>query len=173
MRYLLLAVFAIFTFVPPAAAEPPQNFVLRAAPVPVPELQFTDSGGQPRTLADFRGKLVLLNVWATWCLSCRKEMPMLDRLQAELGGPYFEVVTLSIDRGGPEVVKRFYAESGIQHLAIHIDTSNKVSPALAIAGLPTTLLIDREGQELGRLIGPAEWNAPDMVAFLKSIIVPK
>ncbi|CAN7569168.1 TlpA family protein disulfide reductase [Phyllobacterium sp. LjRoot231] len=155
------------------AADPPQNFVVRDAPVPVPELQFTDGEGRPRTLDDFRGKVVLLNVWATWCLPCRKEMPTLDRLQASLGGPDFEVVTLSIDRGGTEVVRKFYAEIGIQHLTIHIDTSGKAGFVLATAGLPTTLLIDRQGQELGRLVGPAEWDAPDMVAFLTSIIAQK
>jgi thiol-disulfide isomerase/thioredoxin len=173
MKYLLLAVFATFTLLMPAAAGSSQNFVLRDSPASVPELRFTNGAGQPRTLVDFRGKVVLLNVWATWCLSCRTEMPALDRLQAELGGPNFEVVTLSIDRSGPEIVKKFYAESGIQHLAIHIDPSNKVGPALAMAGLPTTLLIDRQGQELGRLIGPAAWDAPDMIAFLKSIIAQK
>lgn len=100
-------------------------------------------------------------------------MPTLDRLQATLGGSDFEVVALSIDRGGAEVVKKFYTDIGIQHLSIHIDSSGKAGFALATAGLPTTLLIDRQGQELGRLIGPAEWDAPDMVAFLKSIIARK
>ena len=173
MKWVALAIFAVVTLTLPAAAEPPQNFVLRDEAVPIPELQFTDRAGQPRTLADFRGKVVLLNVWATWCLPCRKEMPPLDRLQAELGGVDFEVVALSIDRGGPEVVKKFYAETGIQHLSIHIDTSSKAGFALATAGLPTTLLIDRQGQELGRLVGPAEWDTPDMVAFLKSFIAQK
>ena len=173
MRSLLLAAFAVFASAPPLSAEPPQNFVLRDAPAPVPELQFADGEGQPRTLADFHGKFVLLNLWATWCLPCRKEMPTLDRLQAALGGPDFEVVTLSVDRGGPEVVKKFYADICIRHLALHIDTSSKAGFALATAGLPTTLLIDSRGQELGRLVGPAEWDAPDMLAFLRSIIARK
>lgn len=173
MRWLVLAILASIAAIAPAAADPPQNFVLLDAPAPVPELRFTDGDGNPRTLADFRGKVVLLNVWATWCLPCRKEMPTLDRLQAALGGPDFEVVALSIDRGGPEKVRKFYAEIGIRHLAIHIDTSAKAGFALATAGLPTTLLVDRQGQELGRLVGPAEWDAPDMVAFLKSIIEQK
>jgi thiol-disulfide isomerase/thioredoxin len=173
MRWLCLAVVALMAVVGPVAAAPPQNFVLRDAPVSVPELQFTDGAGQPQTLADFRGKVVLLNVWASWCLPCRKEMPTLDRLQAALGGPDFEVVALSIARGGVDVVKKFYAENGIQHLAIHVDTAAKANFELATAGLPTTLLIDRQGQEVGRLVGPAEWDAPDMVAFLKAIIAKK
>lgn len=170
MRLLLLAILAVMALAGQGFAGPPGNFVLHDTPVAVPELQFTDGEGQPRSLADFRGKVVLLNIWATWCLPCRKEMPTLDRLQAALGGDRFEVVALSIDRGGVDAVKSFYAEIGIQHLAIHVDTSNQVGFALATAGLPTTLLIDAEGRELGRLIGPAEWDAPEMVVFLKSIV---
>jgi thiol-disulfide isomerase/thioredoxin len=170
MRVILFAILAVFAAAAPVFADPPQNFVLRDTPVPVPELRFTNGEAQPRTLADFRGKVVLLNVWATWCLPCRKEMPTLDRLQAALGGDKFEVVALSIDRGGADAVRKFYTEIGIQHLAIHVDTSTQVGFALATAGLPTTLLIDAEGRELGRLIGPAEWDAQDMVAFLRSII---
>jgi len=154
----------------PGGVDRLQNFVLHDTPAPVPELQFADGEGKPRSLADFRGKVVLLNVWATWCLPCRKEMPTLDRLQAELGGSAFEVVALSIDRGGADAVRKFYTEIAIQHLAIHVDASSQVAFALATAGLPTTLLFDAEGRELGRLIGPAEWDAPDMVAFLKTIV---
>jgi thiol-disulfide isomerase/thioredoxin len=170
MSRFILAILAVFAIAGPAYAGPPQNFVLHDTPVPVPELQFTDGQGQPRTLADFLGKVVLLNIWATWCLPCRTEMPTLDRLQASLGGNDFEIVALSIDRGGADAVRTFYTEIGIQHLAIHVDTSRKAGFALATAGLPTTLLIDAKGRELGRLIGPAEWDAPDMVTFLKSII---
>ncbi|MBA8836465.1 TlpA family protein disulfide reductase [Rhizobium leguminosarum] len=160
----------VFVLASPAAAEPPKSFVLRDAPEPVPALQFTDDAGRPQTLDMFRGKVVLLNVWATWCLPCRKEMPTLDRLQATLGGPDFEVVALSIDRGGLEAVKRFYAEVGVQHLAVHVDATSQAGFALASFGLPTTLLVDRQGQELGRLVGPAEWDAPDMTAFLRSVL---
>jgi thiol-disulfide isomerase/thioredoxin len=170
MRLVALAILATFAFASPGFAGPPDKFVLHDAPLAVPELQFTDGEGKPRTLADFRGKVVLLNVWATWCLPCRKEMPTLDRLQAAMGGDNFAVLALSIDRGGAETVKKFYAEIGIQHLAVHVDTSSQVGFALATAGLPTTLLIDVDGRELGRLIGPAEWDAPDMVAFLKSVV---
>src|SRR5919197_1038850 len=101
-RWLLAAIAMVIvtTF---AAAAPPQNLVMHEAPQPIPELQFTDADGQPHPIAEFRGKVVLLNIWATWCLPCRKEMPTLDRLQAELGGPDFEVVALSIDRGGLEI----------------------------------------------------------------------
>ena len=111
---------------------------------------------------------MLLNIWATWCAPCRKEMPTLDRLQAKLGGPDFEVVALSMDRGGPDKVKKFFAEIGIEHLALNIDISGKAMFALGAPGLPMTLLVDRQGKEVGRLIGPAEWDSSEMVDFIRS-----
>lgn len=156
-----------------SASEPPQNFAVHEIPVPVPEISFEDGDGRPRSLADFSGKIVLLNVWATWCAPCRKEMPTLDRLQAELGGPDFEVVALSMDRAGPDIVKKFFAEIGIEHLALNIDTSGKAMFAIGTVGLPATLLIDRNGKEVGRLIGPAEWDAPGMVDFIRSRIAAR
>ncbi|MBN9075140.1 MAG: redoxin [Rhizobiales bacterium 65-79] len=172
MKMLALALFgALLAAAQPAAAvEPPQNFAVHEAPQPLPDIRFQGNGGQPRTLADFSGKVVLLNIWATWCAPCRKEMPTLDRLQAELGGPDFEVVALSMDRAGPEAVTKFFGEIGVKHLALNIDASSKTMFALGVFGLPTTLLIDRDGREIGRLVGPAEWDAPDMVEFLRSRI---
>jgi thiol-disulfide isomerase/thioredoxin len=137
-------------------------------PRPVPDISFTDGDDQIRSLADFHGKVVLLNIWATWCVPCRKEMPTLDRLQAKLGGPEFTIVALSIDRAGKRAVEAFYMETDVRSLDIYIDSTGNVSRALAVVGLPTTLLIDAEGRELGRLVGPAEWDAPEMVAFLRS-----
>ncbi|MFQ5566596.1 MAG: TlpA family protein disulfide reductase [Paracoccaceae bacterium] len=110
---------------------------------------------------------MLLNIWATWCAPCLREMPTLDRLQAQLGGPDFEVVALSIDRAGLKVVQNFYEKVGIQHLAMYIDSTGKGVRKLGISGLPTTFLIDRAGRELGRLIGPAEWDSSEMVAFIR------
>ena len=145
-----------------------RSFVMHEAPRPLPEIEFEDGNGEALTLADLRGKTVLLNVWATWCVPCREEMPTLDALEAELGGPGFEVVPLSVDRAGPEVVRKFYAEIGIEHLGLYIDASMRASFDLQAPGLPTTLLIDSEGRELGRLVGPAEWDTPEMIAFLKN-----
>lgn len=170
MKMVVLALFGALLAVPgPATAgEPPQNFAVQETPQPLPEIQFQDGDGQARTLADFSGKVVLLNIWATWCAPCRKEMPTLDRLQAKLGGPDFEVVALSMDRGGPDKVKKFFAEIGIEHLALNIDISGKAMFALGAPGLPMTLLVDRQGKEVGRLIGPAEWDSSEMVDFIRS-----
>jgi thiol-disulfide isomerase/thioredoxin len=158
----------------PAAAPPtspvkdPAQMSLHDTPQVMPGFQFEDGSGQPLTLADFAGKVVLLNIWATWCIPCREEMPTLDRLQTELGSLDFEVVALSIDRGGVDAVRKFYGEIGIERLAIYIDSSGNAATELGVVGLPTTLLIDRQGREIGRLVGPAEWDSPEMVGFLRS-----
>ena len=154
----------------PAAPSPPANFIVPDSPKPLPEIVLADGEGKAGSLADFRGKFVLLNIWATWCVPCRKEMPALDRLQAKLGGPGFQVLTLSIDRGGADAVRKFYADVGIKNLAIALDAKAEAPFKLGTIGVPTTLLINREGQEIGRLIGAAEWDSPTMVEFLSSKI---
>lgn len=153
------------------AAE--QGAVLRmhASPRVLPALEFVDGAGKPRTLSDFRGRTVLLNVWATWCPPCREEMPSLDRLQKALGGPRFEVVALSLDAGGAEEVKRFYREMGITSLAIYVDPGMRATAKLATPGVPTTLLIDAQGRELGRHAGPAQWDGEEAVRVISRHVV--
>ena len=136
-------------------------------PRPIPELRFTDGAGRELSLADFRGRVVLLNIWATWCVPCRKEMPALDRLQAALGGPDFAVVALSIDRGGLPVVEEFYRELGLAALPVYVDRSGTAARELGALGLPTTLLVDCEGREVGRVLGAAEWERPEAVAVIR------
>lgn len=155
----------------PAGAEKTvDSFAIHDKPEPLPELKFVREDGSPLTLEDFRGKVVLLNIWATWCVPCRREMPTLDRLQDNLGGPDFVVVALSIDREGVAVVKKFYDEITIKNLKIYVDITGKATRTLKVIGLPTTLLIDKDGREIGRLIGPAEWDTPEMVSFLRKRI---
>lgn len=133
---------------------------------PLPAIRFQDADAKPRTLADFRGRVVLLNLWATWCVPCRKEMPSLDRLQGQLGGPAFEVVALSID-SVPQAVREFFHQYGIRRLALYIDPSSEVTSALGAVGIPTTLLVDRQGRERWRRVGPAEWDAAAMVTQIR------
>jgi thiol-disulfide isomerase/thioredoxin len=161
---------ALAVSIQPAGAPAPAGFAVHESPRPLPRIQFENGQGEAISLADFRGKVVLLNIWATWCAPCRREMPTLERLQAELGGPDFQVVALSIDRKGVPVVKEFYEELGLQELGIYVNASGKASRGLSALGVPTTLLIDREGNELGRLAGPAEWDSPEMVAFIRGYI---
>ncbi len=155
------------------AAIAGETVVLRmhASPRPLPGITFEDGNGKAVTLADFRGKTVLLNVWATWCPPCREEMPSLDALQKALGGPGFEVLALSIDSGGAAAVKRFYKEMGIASLAIYVDPGMRAPSQLATPGVPTTLLIDREGRELGRHAGPAQWDSPEALRVISSYTV--
>lgn len=149
-------------------------FAMYAQPRAVPDIPFSDGKGQAVTLQDFRGKLVLLNVWATWCPPCRREMPALDRLQQQLGGPDFEVVALSIDQGQQSLylVQEFYLQTGIRSLGVYMDTSGDASRNLGVSVLPTTLLIDREGREVGRKLGPAEWDSAEIVALIRGYLAP-
>lgn len=144
-----------------------QRFVRWSAPKPLPAFRFSDQDGHPLTVEAFRGRVVLLNVWATWCEPCRKEMPTLDRLQANAGSASFEVIALSIDNDGVPAVRQFYRETGVRHLRIYNDATLDVTTRLGIAGVPTTLLIDRDGHEIGRALGPAEWDAPDVLAAIR------
>jgi thiol-disulfide isomerase/thioredoxin len=171
MRVAALVLAACLTLPGPAvAAEAPANFVVHDTPRALPEVRFADGDGAPRTLGEFRGRTILLNLWATWCGPCRREMPTLGRLQAELGGDDFQVVALSIDRAGLEPVRKFYAEVGVENLAVYIDSTGKSARELAAVGLPTTLLIGADGREIGRLVGPAEWDEPAMVAYLRGVL---
>ncbi len=136
-------------------------FVFRKAPEALPEVKFLDAAGKERSLADWRGKVVLLNLWATWCLPCRKEMPALDRLQREMGSDTFQVVAVSVDRTGLPGAKKFLADTGAETLALYADATARMGVALRAAGLPATLLLDRQGREIGRLLGPAEWDGED------------
>ncbi len=140
-------------------------FTLRDAPIAVPPVTFKDAEGKEADLKAWRGKVVLLNIWATWCAPCRHEMPALDALKAELGGKDFDVLALSTDRGGIDKPKKFWTETGIKALGLYLDTGD-ATHSLGILGMPTTLLIDREGREIGRLVGPAEWSSPEAKALL-------
>ena len=157
----------------PATAKPAGQmaaFVHKKSPEPLPEITFNDAAGKALTLADFKGKVVLLNLWATWCAPCREEMPALDRLQKALGGDNFEVVALSLDRKGAEASQKFLTETKADNLKLYIDASAKQGTALKIVGMPTTILIDKEGREVGRLAGPAEWDSEEAKALITAAL---
>jgi thiol-disulfide isomerase/thioredoxin len=135
-------------------------------PAELPDLAFVDGDERPVSLADFRGRPVLLNIWATWCVPCRNEMPSLDRLQAKFEPSQFLVLALSIDRGIP-AVKNFYQELKLKSLGIFVDRSGDSLHLLRAPGVPTTLFIDREGREIGRKIGAAEWDSSASIALLR------
>ncbi len=146
------------------------NFNVSKAPEPAPEIRFFDEEGTKITLGDFEGRVVLLNFWATWCAPCRREMPDFAELQREFGPDGFDVVAVSGDRQGPAVVQPFYDEIGVKDLIVYNDRTMKAQRAFRVYGLPTTMLIDREGREIGRLLGPAEWASADAKALIAQAV---
>lgn len=145
-------------------------FVFKKAPEPLPELTFVDGTGAERTLEDWRGRVVLLNLWATWCAPCRKEMPALERLQQALGSDKFQVLALSVDRGGAEASKKFLDQIDVEALDLFVDPTGRATSQLKAVGLPTTLLIDAQGREIGRLTGPAEWDSEDAKRLIQAVL---
>jgi thiol-disulfide isomerase/thioredoxin len=143
-------------------------------PFQVPDVTFKDGSGHDRKLDDWRGRTVLLNLWATWCVPCRKEMPALDALQGDLGGPNFEVVAVNIDQRDPAKPLKFLKDVGITHLAYYSDDSAHVYEDLKTAGkafgMPTTVLIDHTGCEIGNMAGPAEWASADGVKLVSAAV---
>ncbi len=148
------------------------KLVVAQEPTPVAAAEFTDRDGGTHTLADWQGKVVLLNFWATWCAPCREEMPALDRLQAELGGDDFEVVTIATGRNAVERIDDFYAEVGVENLPILLDPRQQVAREMGVVGLPVTVLIDREGREVARYLGDAEWDSDAAKALVTQLTAP-
>lgn len=147
------------------------GFVEKSPPAALSNVTFEDGNGQPKSLADFHGKTILLNLWATWCAPCKAEMPSLDRLQSQLGSDKFEVVALALDRRGQTAAKDFLETIKVSNLKLYVDTTARMGLALKVIGMPTTILIDPEGHELGRLVGPAEWDSPAAIARIKKALV--
>jgi thiol-disulfide isomerase/thioredoxin len=149
---------------------------MATSPLRLPDLAFWDAEGKPRKLSDWRGKTVLVNLWATWCVPCRKEMPALDSLQTKLGGKDFEVVAINIDTRDPEKPKNFLKEANLTRLAYFTDTKAKVFQDLKgigkALGMPTSILVDSQGCEIGNLAGPAEWASDDAIKLIKAAVKP-
>jgi thiol-disulfide isomerase/thioredoxin len=149
-------------------------FAVADEPLRVPDLAFQDANGGERHLSQWRGRTVLLNLWATWCVPCRKEMPALDALEQRLGGPGFEVVAINIDTRDPAKPREWLRQTGINKLDYYADPSARVFQDLKsvgrAAGMPTTLLIDPQGCEIGTLAGPAEWASGDGIALVSAAL---
>jgi thiol-disulfide isomerase/thioredoxin len=149
---------------------------MATAPLKLPDLAFDDANGQPKKLSDWRGKTVLLNLWATWCVPCRKEMPALDELQAKLGGKDFEVVAVNIDTRDPEKPKNFLKEGNLTRIGYFYDQKAKIFQDLKnigrALGMPTSVLVDAQGCEIGTIAGPAEWASDDAIKLIKAAVQP-
>jgi thiol-disulfide isomerase/thioredoxin len=140
----------------------------------LPNLSFRDADGNAKTLADWRGRTLVLNLWATWCVPCRKEMPALEALQAKLGSDRFEVVTVNIDTRDPEKPRAWLKDVGIDKLTYYADNTAKVFQDLKqigkAFGMPTTLIVDPAGCEIAALAGPAEWASDDAIKLVQAAI---
>ena len=149
---------------------------MATAPLRLPDLAFEDAEGKPKKLSDWRGRIVLVNLWATWCVPCRKEMPALENLQTRLGGPNFEVVAVNIDTRDPEKPKNFLKEANLTRLGYFSDQKAKVFQDLKAIGralgMPTSVLVDGEGCEIATLAGPAEWSSDDAIRLITAAVNP-
>jgi thiol-disulfide isomerase/thioredoxin len=149
---------------------------MATAPLRLPDLAFEDADGKPRKLSDWRGRTVLVNLWATWCVPCRKEMPALEGLQTRLGGPNFEVVAVNIDTRDPEKPKNFLKEANLTRLDYFSDQKAKVFQDLKAIGralgMPTSVLVDGQGCEIATIAGPAEWDSDDAIKLITAALKP-
>ena len=149
---------------------------MATVPLRLPDLTFEDADGKPRKLSDWRGRIVLVNLWATWCVPCRKEMPALESLQARLGGPNFEVVAVNIDTRDPEKPRNFLKEANLTRLGYFTDQKAKVFQDLKAIGralgMPTSVLVDGQGCEIATLAGPAEWSSDDAIRLITAAVNP-
>jgi thiol-disulfide isomerase/thioredoxin len=149
---------------------------MATTPLKLPDLAFEDANGQPKKLSDWRGRTVLVNLWATWCVPCRREMPALDALQGKLGGPDFQVVAVNIDTRDPEKPKNFLRDAHLTRLGYFTDQKAKVFQDLKsigrALGMPTSVLVDGQGCEIATIAGPAEWASDDAIKLISAAVKP-
>jgi thiol-disulfide isomerase/thioredoxin len=146
-----------------------KKLVFHGEPKPAGTSDFTTFEGEPLNLAQWRGKWVVVNFWATWCAPCRKEMPMLDALHDEFGGDSFEVVTIATTRNPPQAMLDFFEEIGVEHLPLHRDPGSTLAREMAVLGLPVTVILNPEGQEIARLTGDADWASDSARAMIRAL----
>ncbi len=146
------------------------NFIVNSRATIPTSMPFVGEDGQEYRLSDFKSRVILVNMWATWCPPCRHEMPSLDRLKSTLGGPDFDIVAISLDLAGMKVARDFFDEAGIEHLDLYLEKTGGMHRAMGAMGLPLTLILDRNGYEIGRMMGPAEWDTPEAIALIRAVI---
>ncbi|MDJ0627922.1 MAG: TlpA disulfide reductase family protein [Rhodobacter sp.] len=147
-----------------------KKLVFHAEPQPVSDVAFTAEDGSEMTLADLQGKYIVLNFWATWCAPCRKEMPALNALQKEFGGDAFEVVTIATGRNSEAGMRRFFEETGVDALPLHRDPKQQLARQMAVLGLPITVVLNPDGDEIARLRGDADWHSDSARAIVSALL---
>ncbi|GAB4576947.1 MAG: hypothetical protein Tsb0019_03290 [Roseibium sp.] len=168
---LVAAFWAVSTVYPKLFPTelPLVSIALHQTPRPPADVEFRTPSGDTIGLDSFRGSYLLVNVWATWCEPCRKEMPALDQLARAVSGRNIKILPISIDVSGAAAVERFYKRMGLRDLDVYVDPSQGVMRSMDVIGIPTTIVIDPEGRELGRMIGPAQWDAPESIQHVLEI----
>lgn len=149
-----------------------KKLVFHAEPQPAPQTGFERGDGTPGALADYRGRHVVLNLWATWCAPCRAEMPTLSNLQSEMGGEAFQVVTIATGRNPPPAMRAFFDEIGVTNLPLHRDPKSALAREMGVFGLPVTVILDPEGREIARMTGDAHWDSESAKAILRALVDP-
>ena len=147
-----------------------RKLTVHSAPIAGSDVAFMSEDGEEMTLADLNGQYTLLNFWATWCAPCRKEMPDLAALQTQLGGEDFQVVTVAIGRNPRPAMEAFFDEIGVDNLPLHTDARQSFSRSMGVLGLPVTLIIDPQGDEIARLQGDADWHSYSAAAIIQALI---
>jgi thiol-disulfide isomerase/thioredoxin len=169
-RQLLAAALGFALLAGSAASAGLEKFSRPSELRPAPDVEFTTMDGEVKNLSDFRGRVVLVNTWATWCAPCIEEMPSLVGLQKAFGREEFLVLALNSDRGGARVVEPFLKEHGLESLAVYLDPRGNATRKLGVKGLPTSILLDAEGRELGRLLGTAKWDSAEAQSLIRAAI---
>ena len=149
-----------------------KKLTFHSTPKPTPDAPFFDPEGGMHSLADYKGKYVVLNFWATWCAPCRKEMPSLDNLQAELGGDDFQVIAIATGRNTQAGITKFFDKAEIKNLGVFLDPKQNLSRKMGVLGLPITVILDRQGNEIARLSGDAEWDSHSALLIFNALITP-
>ena len=147
-----------------------RKLAVHAEPIAGSDVPFMGEDGTEMTLKAYNGQHVVLNFWATWCAPCRKEMPMLAALQDELGGDDLQVVTIATGRNPRPAMEAFFDEIGVDNLPLHTDARQELARSLGVLGLPVTLILDPDGQEIARLQGDADWSSDSAKAILNALI---
>jgi len=146
------------------------NMVVHDAARSVPEFKFVDAAGNQLSTKDFRGKFIALHFWATWCMPCRAEMPTIDALQELLGGEDFTFVPLSLDRKGAQLVQQYYVDHDLKNIPLYMDERMDAAQVLLVNGIPSTILLNRTGQEIARILGDRDWSTPDATDLMRRLI---
>ena len=153
-----------------ADGAPILRMILPDEPKPAPAVSFVDASGATKSLSDYKGKVTAVHFWATWCAPCRSELPTVNAMAESLAGNNIAILPLSVDRDGPEVVSTFYQENDIDALPLFVDDGLKAFRAFKLAGIPATVFVDEDGNEIARVLGDRDWSKPEVTELVRKLV---